>query len=214
MKSGLVWFLCLLLSIFSSSCFLPHTYSFTYVNSAHQRAMSPVRIQKIYLDSAFGDADAVAIQDALDRWRYALNGYLDFKTIAVDVVHGSLDPLKEANSGKAWIFLKIDSQNPLVVFHDKPEVKSLAFVEKIGGNTLYLVRDRVNNENVRGVIMHEVGHLLGAEHRRDENLMQPLYDDANSQCIDKETLQQVAEYQHIPTENMNYCVYLNDKYGN
>lgn len=210
-KSGFVWFLSLLLCI-SCSCSLPRTYSFTYINSAHLRTESQVKIRKIYVDSAFGDADAVAIQDALNQWRYALNGYYDFKTITIDVVHGSLEPLKEATSGRAWIFLKIDSQNPLVVFHDTSQMKSLAFVEKIGGSILYMVRDRVNNESVRGVMMHEIGHLLGATHRWDNNnLMDPSYYDSNSQCIDQETLEQVAKYQGIPAENMNYCIYVNDE---
>lgn len=215
MKTIFVWFFSLLLCIFSWSCFLPHTYHFAYVNSAHHRDESPVRVQKIYIDKEFGYADAVSIQDALDRWRYALNGYVEFKTETVDVVHGSLDPFKEARDGKAWLFLKIDSHNALVDFHDRPEHLALAFVERIGGNVMYIVRDRISNDSVRGVTMHEIGHLLGAEHKwDDENLMHPSYNDSDTQCIDKETLEQVAVYQHIPVGNMNYCVYTNDEKDN
>jgi hypothetical protein len=210
-KSGFVWFLCLLLSICSLSCFLPRTYSFAYVNSSHSRVHSQGRIQKIYIDKDFGNADAVAIQDALNQWSYALNGYIEFQTITVDLVHGSMEPLRESERGEAWLLMKIDSNNPLVVFHDKPEHPALAFCEAIGGHHLYLIRDRIPNENVRGVVMHEVGHLLGAEHRWGDGLMNPAYHESVSQCIDKDTLTQVAAYQHLPVENMNYCIYNDDK---
>jgi len=204
-------FLLLLLLCFLCSCLPPRTYAFTYVNSVHGRETHLAKVQKIYIENTFGNADRVAIREALDRWQYALNGYFDFRTETADLVHGSLDPLKEADSGQAWLFMKIDSKNALVVFHDRPKYLAMAFTDKIGGNLLYLVRDRVSNGEVRGLVMHEMGHLLGAQHRRDDNLMQPVYHDYNAQCIDQETLSQVAAFQHLPLDNMNYCVYLDEQ---
>jgi hypothetical protein len=199
------WLSCLILFC---SCVPLHAYNFTYINSPHPMVMG--RVQKVYVDNAFGN-DIVSIQDALNQWQYALHGYIIFDMQVVDVVHGSLEPMKDANAGKAWIFLKIDSNNALVSFQDRTEFRAFAFVEKIGGNTMYVVRDRINDGNVRGLVMHEVGHLLGAEHRKgQDNLMNPFYYDYDTQCVDKLTLEQVAKYQHIPIDNMNYCVYLND----
>lgn len=209
-KSGFAWFCYLLLCIFSWSCLPAHTYAFAYVNSAHHQEEKG-RTQKIYLDKEFGNADVVAIQDALTQWQYALNGYITFETLTVDLVHGSMDPLRQSEAGQAWLIMKIDSQNPLVVFHDKPQQPALAFCEAIGGHHMYLVRNRLDNDSVKGVVMHEIGHLLGAEHRREDGLMDPIHHDYDSQCIDRGTLEQVAAYQHLPFVNMNYCIYVNDQ---
>ena len=211
-KFGYALFCLLFSCIFCWSCIPPHSYAFTYVNSPHQRTKSPTQIKMVYIDQAFGESDRVAIADALTQWEYALNGYMTFKTQYYDVEHGAVDTLRDVVDGRAWMFLKINSTNPLVDFHDMPKVHALAFCERVGGSLIYMVRDRVPNDNVKGVMMHEIGHLLGAQHwDEDDDLMNPIYREANSQCIDKHTLQQVSEHLHIPVQNMNYCVYTYEK---
>lgn len=210
MKYIYALFLCCILSIFCSSCIPPRAFSFTYVNSAHLRDQSPTRVRRIYIDNSFGEADLVSIDDALHQWEYALNGYLVFRTEKFDVVGGSLAPYEEAHHGNAWLILKIDHNNLMSKAHDHPEegTMGLAFVDRKEGS-LYVVRDRLHNDNVRGIIMHEVGHLLGAEHiDESDDLMNPMYDDGNSQCIDLHTIQQVAHTLKVPYKNLNYCVYL------
>jgi len=187
--------------------------SFVYLDSPHMREEKAIRNIKIYLDQDFGAGDKVAVVEAVEQWQYALNGYFRFE---IDDHYGmGVSEMQEAERGSAWLILKINSKNEMVVGHDLAGKHiTLAFVNNIGGNRIFVIRDRINNNQVKGIVMHEIGHLLGASHvNEDDDLMNPIYDNANSQCIDKNTMQQVAQFQHLKFDNLNYCVYLYDSSG-
>jgi len=212
-KSWLVCILSLLLCISCLSCSPLRTGAFAYVNSSHNREETVSKVKKIYIDNAFGEADLLSIQDAIDQWTYALNGYMVFDIRSFDPVGGSLVPREEAARGDAWLFMKIDSSNYILAQHDnRPAgMVALAFCDYVGGNLMYVVRDRIDNDQVRGIVMHEMGHLLGAKHvNEDADLMAPSYDNINAQCIDRTTLMQIAKTQGFPFQNMNYCIYSDD----
>lgn len=211
MKKSFLAFICLcFLSILCSCSILPHSSQFQYVKSTHAAVDPPGIIQKIWIDNSFGDADAVEIQAGLDRWTFALNGYMTFETQEFDVVNSSLEPYQECFEGKAWCFIKINHTSNMLIGRDHPEAGThvLAFCDRIGGHLLYYVRDRVDNNQMKGLTMHEIGHLLGAHHiDEDSDLMAPMFTIQNTQCIDQHTLEQVAVWNHFPIDNMNYCVY-------
>ena len=187
---------------------LPQTTSFVYINSLQAPASVPRRVVRIWIDTNFGQGDLVSIEDALNQWSYALHGYLEFKIESTSFDMED-DVLRRVAAGEGWVFLKIDSTNEMVGHQDHGRSKVLAFTEKIGGNHLYVVRDRIRNDFMTGIIMHEIGHLLGAEHQNGEdNLMYPSFRLNNSRCIDKSTLEQVARYQNLPMAGLNYCVYI------
>lgn len=163
----------------------------------------PIRRIPIWVDRNFGEADRVAIDDAVRSWNYALNGY-----IKLDIVDFNFDMeidkiVRQVDAG-GWLFLKIDSHNAAVPEHSDPGYHTIGFTERLGGHHLYLVRDRLENEQIFGVTMHEIGHLLGAGHV-GEKLMYPHYNIARFQCIDWETIQKVASYQILSPEGLNYC---------
>jgi hypothetical protein len=199
------------LGIFSL-CFLscsPWHTSFSYIRSPAPHQEIAQRQIPIWIDKNFGDADQISLQTAIDQWNYALNGY-----IVLQVASTGFDmetyPMLEARAGRGWLFLKINSDNAIVAFHDRPHVTTLAVVDNIGGNTLYLIRDRVQNDQVTGLAMHEMGHLLGARHVEGDDLMTPIYNSDDYRCIDYLTIKQVATFQHLPLENLNYCVLYTD----
>lgn len=203
-----LWTCLLLVSL--SSCLepLPQRTAFYYVNSAVEAPLVPVRVIHIWIDKNFGQADLLCIEDAIHQWSYALHGYL---TLEIESTTFDMEdaPLQEVALGHGWVILKIDSDNSLVEAQDHDTSKALAFTEKIGGGHLYVVRDRIDNIQMTGIIMHEIGHLLGARHQKGpDNLMYPIFRINNSRCIDRATLQQVATYQGLPLERMNYCLYI------
>lgn len=88
--------------------------------------------------------------------------------------------------------------------YDPPNRRTLAFINPKG--YLYLIRDRISNEQVARVVMHEIGHLLGAAHTRD-GLMEANFNPNCPQCIDWITLHEVALKKHLDMSHMNYCIY-------
>lgn len=184
-----------------------HMGEFHYVNSGGYTPV-PLKVISIYMDKNFGDADKVAIDDAIMQWNYALNGYIVLKVVDYKF---DMQPsiIKRCELGSCWMILKTDSLNPMVATLDKPrggKSYTLAWANSIGGNRMTMIRDRMRNEWVTGIALHEMGHLLGAEHD-DVYLMQPMFNWEQARCVDYEALRRVADYQHIPMGSLNYCIY-------
>lgn len=177
---------------------------FHYVHEG-MSAGTPLKVIPIWIDRNFGEADKVAIDDAIMQWNFALNGF-----IKLEVRSESFDmdstTVQQVMDGRGWMILKIDSYSSFV--HDDPlnRVFVLAFANRVGGNRIFVVRDRIENNWMTGVALHEIGHLLGAVHTQ-EDLMQPHFNWESYRCIDKTTIQKVAEAQHLPARDLNYCVY-------
>ena len=149
----------------------------------------------------------VAIDDAINQWNYALNGYIRLRIVSTKL---DMEPeiLKDVYKQNGYMVLKVNSDTPFV-----PSMKGgriLAWVDYIGiGHKLFIVRDRIENTTeLRELAMHEIAHLLGAEHIDDKpSLMQSEYFHINAQCIDEHTMKEVAVYQYIPFRSVNYCYY-------
>lgn len=163
----------------------------------------PVRTIPIWIDKNFGEADRLAIDDAIGSWNYALNGFVVLKVVDTEF-DMEIPKIVEQVQSNGWLIMKINSDNPMVPVL-KDGYRTIGFCERVGGNHLYLVRDRLFNEDVFGVTMHEIGHLLGAEHKGDR-LMYPHFTRARFQCVDQTTIEQVAAWQHIPLDRLNFCM--------
>ena len=203
--SFIATFIMLLACVVSLDCGPAPQTSFHYINSP--AIAYPYKTINIWVDKNFGEADRISIDDAITQWNYALNGSIKLRVISYDF---DMEPsiLNDVVvKGEGWLFLKIDHRSNL--YHDAPDGHVLAFVNDIGGNRIYFIRDRMINEYMRGVAMHEIGHLLGARHDK-VYLMQPYYKFEYYRCIDQETVHMVAEYEHLSESHLNYCVYGNN----
>ena len=180
---------------------------FHYIQAGGYAAI-PLRVVHIWIDKEFGAADQVALDDAIRQWNYALNGYV--KLVVVSTTF-DMEPevIQRANLEGGWIIMKVHSGNSIIPDQsDKGQVKyyTLAWVNEIGGHHMWMVRDRLRNEWMTGVALHEMGHMLGALHD-DVYLMQPHFNWEDYRCVDQWTLKQVSTYQHIPMGSLNYCQY-------
>lgn len=185
---------------------MPQSFHYTHSNIDHAR--TPVRVIPIWVDGTFGEADKLAIDDSVNQWNYALNGYvrLEVRSTTFNMSTGDiLDALKY----DGWLILKVNSTHPKVLLLDGPQPaihRTLAWADSIGGYRIFVIRDRIPNEWMAGVMLHEMGHLLGAPHD-SVYLMQPTFNWAEYRCVDYQALKLVAEYQHLNVEDLNYCVY-------
>lgn len=167
----------------------------------HPMASISIRTIPVYMDANFGNFDKAEIQKGLDQWNYALNG-----SLVLDVVdyNASVDALAIENVEKVngLMFLRIDSLNRLI-----PSYNALAFnYPRVGGNYIYIIRDRMFNDAIKPITMHEVGHALGAVHT-DGGLMNPYYYTYMYQCVDRVAANEVAEYQHLSLGRLNWCYF-------
>lgn len=204
------WWVCLLIMI--TGCISIHPpIQFLYTHRPSSEY--PVRIIPVYIDQDFGQEDRMEMQKAIDQWNFALNGYIRI-IIADRPFDMSTSAIEEVQLTQGWTFMKIKNDNPMIIDHntdpDKPKYFTLAFCNKIGGDKTWFVRDRFFDENqLREVTIHEIGHLLGASHN-GKYLMSPHYNVDDYQCIDKATMLQVSGYINIPLANLNYCLYEGD----
>ena len=202
----LIVFLAAFLACFLWSCgpLLPEAQLGRYVyTQTPSEAVAPIRVIPIWIDKNFGAADRISIDDAVRAWNYSMNGYVVLRVVDWDF-DMEVNKIVRSVSQNGWLFMKIGSDNPLVPSNDKG-YKTIGFCERVGGHHLYLVRDRLQNEDVFGVTLHEIGHLMGSEHT-GERLMYPHYTRARFQCIDWATAESVAEAWDLDASKLNYCV--------
>lgn len=164
---------------------------------------APVRSIPIWIDKNFGAADKVEIDKAIDAWNFAMNGYVVLKVVDTQFDMEVPKIVEQVNKG-GWLFLKTDSTSKMVPSQNEKGYWTIGFVEQVGGHHLYLVRDRISNEDVFGITMHEIGHLMGSPHTGNR-LMYPHYSRARFQCVDYATQVKVASYFDVPLSGLNYC---------
>lgn len=192
-------------SLFMGGCIdinAGHIGIFKYTERVSE-AKTPKRTIPIWIDKNFGNADQVEIQKAIDKWNYALNGYIVLKVVN-NKFGMEISEIEEQKREKGWLFLRVDSNNPIVPIV-KNNRRTLGWANEIGGDHLYIVRDLIGNEDVYGITSHEIGHLLGSAHT-DGFLMNETYSKLSAQCIDVKAVENVSRYQNIPIEHMNYCI--------
>lgn len=200
--------LLLFLLTFLSQCSHLTHYQGEYHYIQQPSSPTSTRTIPIFIDSHFGNADKIEISKAVEQWNYALNGYLYLDIISYDTPVDIETQIK-IRDGHGILFLRITSASPIIQETKHPPL-TLAFVyPTIGGNYIYLIRDRVWNESVKPISMHELGHALGAVHT-DGGLMNPTFYPWMYQCIDQVALDEVAEYQQLPAGKLNWCYYGED----
>lgn len=158
----------------------------------------------IWIDREFGEGDKVEIDRAVDSWNFAMNGYVKLTVVDTQFNMEVEKIVEQVNKG-GWLFMKIHSTNKMVPSQSEKGYWTIGFCEQIGGHHMYLVRDRLANEDVYGVTLHEIGHLMGSGHV-GQRLMYPHYSRARFQCIDYATMEKVSKFFDVPLSGLNYCI--------
>ena len=174
-----------------------------YIN--HEAGITPLHTMPIYIDNSFSVKDKESISVAVQKWNEALNGYFILKIVSTNF-NMEMSTLQLAGAGKAYLIIKVDRYNKLIRPMDTPTTVTLGIANRIGGNFIYIVRDRLGEADIMGLTLHELGHILGAHHT-EKHLMSPMYSLTEFSCVDKDAVKQVAEYWHLPMIKMSYCLY-------
>lgn len=102
----------------------------------------------------------------------------------------------------AWIIARVDSRHPAA--RDRSALAMT--VGNRGSGFVYVIADRFSMRDLTAMMLHEVGHVLGAGHDPHGYLMAPVYDRDNGHCIDRAAVAMVASAQRLPFNQLNWCV--------
>jgi hypothetical protein len=193
---------------------------FSYHRGSTIDHLSYVEKIPVWLDKNFTAEQIEQIRGAIKEWNLVLNGQIVFQLVEKEEM--GIDKKKHLypvtfdgrEAGKTL------ENNPtgqgIVVYALKKGDKELkdsdvtdgmlAWVNGPGTRHIMVVIDRVGNRNLKTIIMHEIAHLLGAQHVSARSLENNYAGRYSYDCIDKITVAQVAAYQHLELHSLGYCI--------
>jgi hypothetical protein len=177
------------------------TSAYRYTDKPSSAATTGGRTLTLYIDHEFDAAERERIGLALQQWNHVLNGFVRLHPTVLpsDAAGRTLAQLRRSG---AWIVAKVDSRHS--VARDR---SALAItIGNRGGGFVYVIADRFGTRDLTAVMLHEIGHVLGAGHDPRGHLMAPVYDRNNGHCIDRGAAAMVASAQHLPLNQLNWCV--------
>lgn len=162
----------------------------------------------VVVDKNFSHEDKTSIDNAINSWNYVLNGYIVMKVESYNF-DMEVDILKSVLARDGLIILKVDHTSSLIP-DSKGKHNTLAWANDIGGNKIWVVRDRFYTPDTYPIMLHELGHILGSDHEEDipqnQNfLMYPHYERGKYNCVDARAMWKVARYQLLFPDRLNYC---------
>lgn len=177
--------------------------SFTYTSHTPYSS-APKRVIPIAIDVSFSQAEQKELTTAINAWNAALNGKIKLAIYSTtfDMEEATLSYIYNANG---WFLLKV-SRFGNVMWNVDTDGKTIAMTDHIGseGHIIYFLKERATVDRLKNIALHELAHLLGAQHT-SSGLMHHEYDTLQFACIDKGTAQQIANYNGLDVNGMNWC---------
>lgn len=137
----------------------------------------------------FSDDDRAPIAQALDEWNRALNGVARFA------------PAADPNGRQIWAIVAI-AKSPV---QNRRETLAEATALPTGGGLLMVYLDRIHGRNLDGIMLHELGHVLGPQHEGSRGLMAAKYNPHDQKCVDYAAMAQLATLYALPLEKLRWC---------
>ncbi len=160
----------------------------------HAGSAGAPRIVALAVEGQFTAAERASILRAIEEWNYALNGFIRLDVVAPGSVRG-IWSIRAEKGGTP------QAPNPVA---GQPLSSTTASFWSSGGEMLVYV-DRIGTRDLRGIVLHEFGHVLGLDHDAQGNLMSGRYQPSTEQCIDKPTALMVAARHNLPAAALNWC---------
>lgn len=112
----------------------------------------------LYVDRNFSEAEVDIIVGAALEWSKATNHTVEYSIVLL--------PTKEKPDLKNAVFItKRSVDDPRIILMDLiGDTQTLGIFEKRGVKYIALVTARLNEDNYKSVVLHELGHSLGLKH--------------------------------------------------
>ena len=193
-----MWRFALLISV----CFLlTGCYHNFYQYTRLTPAVVSWRIIPVYIDQNFSQQEKIEVANAVMQWNYVLNNYIQLRIISFDTKFDE-DKEDQVRKEKGFMIEKVSWKQACDLDECNDDI--LAFA-RLRGDTIYVINRRAEGEKLKGVILHEMGHLMNCVHVKD-TLMDPHYNQTDFQCVDKTTEIQAARYLGLDSNRLNYCI--------
>jgi hypothetical protein len=131
-----------------------------------------------------------------------LNGYVRFDIHSLSGAP-SAETLTQLYRSGAWIVTKVDSYHDIA--RDPKKLAVTAGIKNRNGGFVYVIGDRFGRPDLTAVMLHELGHVLGAGYDENGHLMRASYNHYGFVCIDHNAVALVAAAQRLPLNQLNWC---------
>jgi hypothetical protein len=162
--------------------------------TSHPGATVRSQIVSLIVTDTFSLYERAKILRAVNEWNVALNGFVRFEVVP------DANKVTSRVRERWLISSKPGGQNtglPATLAATYP-------VTGVGGLMVVYV-ERIGRRDLGGVVMHELGHVLGLGHSTRGGLMAAHYHATSQQCVDRATVEAVAAKRGLPLARLNWC---------
>jgi hypothetical protein len=162
--------------------------------TSHPGATVRSEIVSLIVTDTFSLYERAKILRAVNEWNVALNGFVRFEIMPDG---------NDATSGahEHWVITSKQGGQSTGL----PTTLAATYPVAVVGGLMVIYVERIGRRDLGGVVMHELGHVLGLGHSTKGGLMAAHYHATSQQCVDRATVEAVAAKRGLPLAQLNWC---------
>jgi hypothetical protein len=162
--------------------------------TSHHGATVRAEIVSLMVTDTFSLHERAKILRAVNEWNVVLNGFVRFEIMPDRNVASS-------GAHQHWVITSKQGGQSM----GPPTTLAATYPVTDVGGLMVIYVERIGRRDLGGVVMHELGHVLGLGHSTKGGLMAARYHATSQQCVDRVTVEAVAAKRGLPMARLNWC---------